>query len=39
MDTIKGKGADFAEGLLTNHNMNVDRATADKAIAALYGEK
>ncbi len=39
LDTIKGKGADFAEGKVTNHNMNVDRQTADKAIAALYGEK
>lgn len=38
LDTIKGKGAKFAEGLLTNHNMNIDRATADEAIAALYGE-
>lgn len=39
LDTIKGKGADFAEGKVTNHNMNIDRQTADKAIALLYGEK
>jgi transketolase len=39
LDTIKGKGAAFAEGLLSNHNMNIDRQTADAAIAALYEEK
>lgn len=39
LDTIKGKGADFAEGKVANHNMPVDRQTADKAIAALYEEK
>ncbi len=39
LDTIKGKGAEFAEGKLTNHNMNIDRQTADRAIAALYEEK
>lgn len=39
LDTIKGKGAAFAEGKLTNHNMNIDRQTADIAIAALYEEK
>ncbi len=39
LDTIKGKGADFAEGKVANHNMPIDRETADKAIAALYEEK
>jgi transketolase len=35
LDTIKGKGADFAEGKLSNHNMAFDMETANKAIAAL----
>jgi transketolase len=35
LDTIKGKGAFFAEGLLSNHNMKVDYETALEAIARL----
>lgn len=35
LDTIKGKGADFAEGLVSNHNMVFDYETAKKAIAVL----
>jgi transketolase len=35
LDTIKGKGASFAEGLLSSHNMAFDMATAQAAIAAL----
>jgi transketolase len=35
LDTIKGKGASFAEGLVSSHNMTVDQATAEKTIAAL----
>lgn len=31
MDTIKGKGAFFAEGRLDNHNMNFDYETAKEA--------
>jgi transketolase len=35
MDTVKGKGAAFAENNLANHNMPIDRETADAAIRAL----
>jgi len=35
MDTIKGKGAHFAEGRLDNHNMAFDYATALEAIRRL----
>jgi len=35
LDTIKGKGAFFAEGKLNNHNMPLDYETAQKAIAIL----
>lgn len=35
LDTIKGKGAAFCEGQVTNHNMNFDYETAQKAIAEL----
>ncbi len=35
LDTIKGKGAAFCEGLATNHNMNFDLTVANKAIAEL----
>ncbi len=35
LDTVKGKGCDFCEGLATNHNMTITREQADKAIAAL----
>jgi len=35
LDTIKGKGASFCEGKVTNHNMAFDLATANEAIAQL----
>lgn len=35
MDTIKGKGCSFAEGVVPNHNMTFDMAKANEAIAAL----
>jgi transketolase len=35
LDTIKGKGAFFAEGKLNNHNMNFDYATAQEACRRL----
>lgn len=35
LDTIKGKGAAFCEGKVTNHNMNFDMAVANEAIAQL----
>ncbi len=35
LDTIKGKGAFFAEGRLDNHNMPVDYEIAKQAIAEL----
>ncbi len=35
LDTIKGKGAAFCEGKVTNHNMAFDLATANEAIAQL----
>ena len=35
LDTIKGKGAAFCEGLASNHNMNFDLTVANKAIAEL----
>jgi transketolase len=35
MDTIKGKGAHFAEARLDNHNMFFDHATALEAIKRL----
>ncbi|MEI6876479.1 MAG: transketolase, partial [Spirochaetota bacterium] len=38
MDTIKGKGCSFAEGLESNHNMTYGMDEANKAIAALAGE-
>ncbi len=37
LDTIKGKGALFCEGAVTNHNMKVDMDTAMRAIAELEG--
>ncbi|RKX81369.1 MAG: transketolase [Spirochaetes bacterium] len=39
LDTIKGKGAYFAEGIITNHNMVFDYETAQKAIKLLEGEE
>jgi len=38
MDTIKGKGAFFAEGKLSNHNMPFTYETAKEAIAILEKE-
>lgn len=35
MDTIKGKGCNFAEGVLTNHNMAFTHEAALEAIKAL----
>jgi len=35
LDTVKGKGAAFCEGLVTNHNMTFDYETAKNAIAEL----
>lgn len=35
LDTIKGKGAFFAEGRLDNHNMNLDYETAQEACQRL----
>jgi transketolase len=35
LDTIKGKGAFFAEGKVGSHNMPFDYATAQEAIARL----
>jgi len=35
MDTIKGKGCSFAEGLVSNHNMNYTMEQARAAIAEL----
>ncbi len=35
MDTIKGKGCNFAEGVLTNHNMAFTHEKALEAIKAL----
>jgi Transketolase, N-terminal subunit len=35
LDTVKGKGARFCEGLASNHNMNLDYETAKRAIAEL----
>jgi transketolase len=37
METIKGKGCSFAEGLLSNHNMSFTMDEARAAIAALDG--
>ncbi len=39
MDTVKGKGAAFAEHNLGNHNMPLDRETADEAIRALEDQE
>ena len=38
LDTIKGKGAFFAENRLDNHNMNVDYETAKEACRMLDEE-
>ncbi|MCK4516046.1 MAG: transketolase, partial [Spirochaetaceae bacterium] len=39
LDTVKGKGAFFAENLPNNHYMVVDSETAREAIDRLYGEE
>jgi len=39
LDTIKGKGAYFAEGVITNHNMVFDYETAKKAVRLLEEEE
>ncbi|NOY09239.1 MAG: transketolase [Spirochaetes bacterium] len=39
LDTIKGKGAFFAEGVITNHNMVFNYETAVKAIKILDKEE
>jgi transketolase len=38
LDTIKGKGVFFAEGMLNNHNMSFDLEKAREAIALLDGK-
>lgn len=38
MDTVKGKGAHFAEDNVGNHNMKVDEAMAAEAIRRLMEE-
>jgi len=38
LDTIKGKGVDFAENQPSNHNMKFDHATALQVIAKLQAE-
>lgn len=38
LDTIKGKGGCFCEGLLESHNMAVDEETWKKAVALLEEE-
>lgn len=35
MDTVKGKGCNFAEAQVSNHNMTFDMAKAQEAISAL----
>jgi transketolase len=35
LDTVKGKGCSFAEGLVSNHNMSFGMDEARAAIAAL----
>jgi len=34
LDTVKGHGCDFAEGIAANHHMNFTKDQMDKAIAA-----
>jgi len=38
LDTIKGKGAFFAEGKVENHNMVFSYEVAEQAIKQLRGE-
>lgn len=39
LNTIKGKDASFAEGILGNHHMVVTKETIDAAIAKLSGKE
>lgn len=39
LNTIKGKGCTFAEGILSNHHMAVSPEQADEAIKVLCGEE
>ncbi|AEF86496.1 transketolase [Treponema primitia ZAS-2] len=39
MNTIKGKGCNFAEGVEKNHSMAFDLAKAQEAISALYAKE
>lgn len=38
LDTIKGKGCSFAEGVLDNHHMTVSKEQAEEAIKVLEEE-
>lgn len=38
LDTVKGKGCTFAEGILYNHHMKFTKEQCDKAIEALLEE-
>ena len=38
LDTIKGKGVDFAENQVASHNMKIDYATALRTIAKIEDE-
>jgi transketolase len=38
MDTIKGKGCNFAEGIEKNHSMAFNMEKAKEAVAALYSQ-
>ncbi len=38
LDTIKGKGVDFAENQSSNHNMKIDYLTAQQVIAKIQAE-
>ena len=35
LNTVKGKGCSFAEGVLYNHHMRFTKEQADEAIAVL----
>jgi transketolase len=39
MNTIKGKGCSFAEGILSNHNMTFNMEKAQEALNALDGKE
>ncbi|MBE6067490.1 MAG: transketolase [Clostridium lundense] len=38
LDTIKGKGCGFAEGVLNNHHMNVNKEQMEEALKVLEKE-